>query len=238
MNYSEFLKEISLELKANAEPEFRKGMKKFFKEEINPIGVRRPVARKIANEFYKKHKEDFSFNEWISLSEELLKSKVFEEQDIGFFLAETQKKNFSKKTFSVFESWLKKYVNNWAHCDEICPHCIGPLIEEFPELIPEVSSWTQSSNRWLRRASMVSFVLIARKKDYSKEVIFNASKLLNDKDDLVQKAVGWTLREAAKANHKAIYLFLKKNKLKMPRTSLRYAIERFTEKEKKELMKK
>ncbi|MFH1588207.1 MAG: DNA alkylation repair protein [Candidatus Diapherotrites archaeon] len=238
MDCKGFLKEISFELNSNADPKFAKGMKGFFKEKINPIGVRRPITRKIANEFFKEHRNDFSFNEWILLSEEFLKSPVMEMQDIGFFLAEKQKKNFTKNTFDVFEFWLKKYVSNWVHCDELCPHCIGPLIELCPDLIPKISSWASSNNRWLRRASMVSYVLIARKKDYSKEVIFNALNLLNDKDDLVHKAVGWTLRESAKANKKAVYEFLKKNKLKFPRTALRYAIEKFSEKEKKELMEK
>lgn len=159
-------------------------------------------------------------------------------QDIGLFLTEKQKKNFNKKTFDLFESWLEKYIKNWAHCDELCPHCIGIVIEKFPELIPKVIQWSKSDNMWLRRASAVSFVLIARKKDYSKELIQIAGILLNEKEDLVQKGIGWTLREAAKANKKNIHEFLKKNKDFLPRTTLRYAIEKFSEKEKKELMKK
>jgi 3-methyladenine DNA glycosylase AlkD len=238
MNSSKLIQELRNNLTPFIEPKFAEGMKNFFKEPINPLGVRRPTTRKIANEFYSKHKSEFSFQKWIKLSEELLKTNIMELQDIGLFLIEKQKNQFTKKTFNLFELWLKKYISNWAHCDELCPHCIGFLLEKFPELIPKTNKWIKSKNRWLRRASMVSFVLIARKKDYSKQVIFNASNLLNDSDDLVQKGIGWTLRESAKANHKAVYDFLKKNKLKMPRTSLRYAIEKFSEKEKKELMKK
>ncbi len=238
MNTKTIIQRLRKELILNSSKEFSEKTKKFFTEPVNPIGVPRPVTRKITNDFYKENKSIFSFNDWIQLSEELLKRNELELQDIGFFLIWKQKNSFSKKTFNLFESWIKKYVSNWSHCDEFCPHCIGFLIQNFPELIPKVINWSKSKNKWLRRASAVSFVLITRKKDYSKEIIKIAKNLLGEKEDLVQKGIGWTLRESAKINKKTIHEFLKKNKLKLPRMTLRYAIEKFSEKEKKELMKK
>lgn len=235
---NELFSEIKQNLRKESEPAFALGMKKFFKEEINPIGVRRPKVRRLVNEFYLKHKKNLSFKHSIELCEKLMEENIFEYTDFAVLLIQKEKKNYSKASFKLFEKWIQKFINNWAHCDTLCPHSIGFLIESYPEFTENVFSWSDSKNRWLKRASIVSYVNICRKKDYSKEIIKTAENLLNDKDDLIQKACGWALREAAKKNKKEIISFIRKNKLKMPRTMLRYSIERFNEKEKKELMKK
>jgi len=102
----------------------------------------------------------------------------------------------------------------------------------------EVTSWTRSENRWLRRASIVSFIKPAREGRYIDVVQKTAQKLFPDGDDLVQKANGWILRESGKTNRERLERFLLKNGKNIPRTTLRYAIERFPEKRRKEILEK
>lgn len=233
-----YVAEINRELKKHSEPEFKEGMIRFFKEPITPIGVRTPVVRKQAAQFYREHKETLPTEDILSLSEELLKTEVMELGIFAIELLTREKKNFSKKTFSIFERFIDNYVHNWAICDLLCSNPVAYVYDKNPGLFPRVLKMARSKNLWKRRASCVIFPNIARKKDYTKEVIQIAEHLLDDKEDLIHKGCGWTLREAAKTNKKPILAFLRKNKLKMPRTMLRYSIERFTAAEKKELMAK
>ena len=238
MGIEQHFKNIVKSLEACSEKEFAKGMKAFFKEEINPIGVRRPALRKLVDDFFREHGENLPFADAIMLSEKLMKTGVFEHTDFALMLVDKYRDSYKKETFELFEGWIDKYITNWAHCDTLCPGPIGYMIFRHPELFPRVLHWTNSKNRWKRRAAAVSFVNIARKSDYATEVTAVAERLLNDNDDLVQKGTGWTLREAAKSNKRAIIAFLRKHKAVMPRTMLRYAIERFNNREKRELMEK
>ncbi len=236
-NINALKKEAKLLLKKNSNKKFIPNVKYFFKEKVNPLGIRMPKVRLLVKEFHKKH-PDLTYKEAVILCEELLKDDLFEQSIFAFFLISRFQKDYSKQTLNVFEKWIKKYITNWAYCDSLCPNPIGYLITEFPSLKSKIFSWHKSKNRWLRRCSLVSYVNIARNNDYSNQVVKTVSRMLKEEDDLVQKAMGWTLREAAKANKPPVLKFLRKNKLKLPRTTLRYAIERFTVKEKKELMKK
>jgi len=230
--------ELQQSLNRAAQPSYIPRIKVFFKEPVNPIGLARPITRKIVNEFYKSHKQELSFSQVLSLTETMLKTGKHEYCEAALFLVEKYKKEYSKETFPVFERWLSKYTDNWALVDTLAPSGIGLLIQTYPKLFSKIKLWTKSKNRWLRRASVVSFTSIARRTDYTKQVTALVSELLSDKDDLVQKACGWTLRESAKANKPAILKFLRTHKQKMPRTMLRYSIERFNKKEKKEMMGK
>ncbi|MBP6437543.1 MAG: DNA alkylation repair protein, partial [Paludibacteraceae bacterium] len=121
---------------------------------------------------------------------------------------------------------ITNYVNNWATCDTLCNHTIGEFIEMFPEYIVKLKDWATSHNRWLRRASSVTLIIPARKGNFLNEILEIADILLLDKDDLVQKGYGWMLKAASEANQQEIVDYVIKNKSIMPRTALRYAIEK------------
>jgi len=98
-------------------------------------------------------------------------------------------KFLKKEHIFLIKKWINKnYCNNWANIDHICPVIVSPLIEAYPDLIDEIITWTDSSNRWLRRASAVSFIKIARRGQYLTSVYKIAKKLFSDQDDLIQKA--------------------------------------------------
>jgi 3-methyladenine DNA glycosylase AlkD len=138
----------------------------------------------------------------------------------------------------VFERWVQHYVSNWASCDTLCNHTIGALVERYPVFLENLKTWTASENRWMRRASAVSLIIQARKGLFLNDVFDLAERLLTDADDLVQKGYGWLLKAASEAHQDAVFQFVMAHKAFMPRTALRYAIEKMPPTLKAEAMKK
>jgi 3-methyladenine DNA glycosylase AlkD len=115
---------------------------------------------------------------------------------------------------------------------------MGAFLMMYPEKTAEIKRWAQSENRWQRRASAVSLIVPARKGYFINEVFETASLLLHDKDDLVQKGYGWMLKVASKHHPEEVFDFVYRRKDIMPRTALRYAIEKLPAEQKKTAMAK
>jgi len=238
MSQVELLKQIRQELKKHIDSGYRDGEKKFFKEKIKNYGVRVPNRRKVAKKLFKEIK-DWEKEKVFKICEALLKSGYIEEATIAFSWVYGIREKFEKKDFKIFESWVKKYVDNWAKCDDFCTHTVGYLVFNYPELTKELLKWTKSKNRWIKRAAAVSLIYpFGKKKKYLKTILKIAKKLLMDKDDMVQKGYGWMLKEASKHHQKEVFNLVMKNKDRMPRTALRYAIEKMPDKLKKIAMEK
>lgn len=262
--------EIKKELRKNIDEKYKKGAQNFFKEEVKIIGVRIPVVRKISAKHFTSWsrqnlpsdsaEDSYVKKEIFNLCEKLLKAGSNEEVTIAFDWAFRLKKQFEKSDFNVFEKWLKKYVSNWASCDDFCGHAFGELFFQFPELFNQTKKWAKSKNRWLRRASAVILIYPVRKilhnlpqdkicnfsenrvsrstrtfsngvysirrKNVLKNIFKIADILLVDIDDMVQKGYGWMLKEASNIYPNEVFKYVMKNKKKMPRTALRYAIEK------------
>ena len=231
------IQKIRKELKSNIDLEYKKGSYRFFKEDIKLYGVRVPLVRKMSQKYFSEIK-DLDKKKIISLCDELLKSGYTEESVIAFDWIYRIKNQYNKNDFKVFESWVEKYVSNWGRCDDLCSHAFGYYIFQFPEFLPKTEKWTKSKNRWKRRVSAVCLIYSLRKKKYLENAFSVADILLEDSDDLVQKGYGWMLKEASNIYLGEVYNYVNKNKKKMPRTALRYAIEKMPKKMKTELMKK
>jgi len=228
------VEDIKNELKERTKDIDTSGQVKYFKESIKPWGLSNSEARKMAKKYYSKYKP--SYEEAVKIAEELLKSGYFEEGVIAFDLMIKYKKYFDKNSFKIFETWVDKYVHNWAWCDDISPHLINVVIEKYPELVTKLISWTGSKNRWKKRAAAVSLIPSARKGKFLKEIFIVCDQLLTDKDDLVQKGYGWLLKETSKFDEKRVIAYLEKHYKEMPRTAFRYALEKVNEKDKKRMM--
>lgn len=233
----DLIKSIQNEFKSLVDQEYKDGAENFFKEPLNIYGVRVPHVRRISRESYKKVK-DLSKKELFALCEQLADHGKHEEILIAFAWCYRRKKEFEPTDFPRFERWIKKYVTNWALCDDFCTHPIGLLVYEYPELLPKVFAWTKSKNRWLRRASAVSLIYPVAREKYLKEVFATADALLLDEDDLVQKGYGWMLKVASECYADDVYDYLAKHKHDMPRTAFRYALEKMPPDWKKDLMSK
>ena len=96
------------------------------------------------------------------------------------------------------------------------PDTMGDFIEKFPEYTDELKRWTQSDNRWMRRAAAVSLIVPAKHGKFLKESIEIAGLLLTDTDDMVQKGYGWLLKEASRKHTSEVFMYVMKNKKVMP----------------------
>jgi 3-methyladenine DNA glycosylase AlkD len=111
-------------------------------------------------------------------------------------------------------------------------------VAKYPESIEEIVNWTESPNRWMKRAAAVSLIIPAKHGQFLPEIIRIADRLLLDKDDMVQKGYGWMLKEASEQHLDEVYQYVLKHRKDMPRTALRYAIEKMPPEMKAEAMKK
>ena len=228
------IQKIREELRNNIDEEYKESVKRFFKEEITHYGVRAAVVRKISAKYFSSIKEK-SKKKIYGLCEDLLESGMMEERGIAFDWAFRLKNTYSPSDFRIFTSWLKKYVTNWGACDHICLP-LGIFISIYPEFIPKIKNWTTAKSRWVRRAAAVSMIYSVRNKKYLDSVFKIADSLLQDKDDMVQKGYGWLLKEASNVYPQEVFRYVMEHKKEMPRTALRYAIEKMPPEWKKKAM--
>ena len=235
--YDDLISEIREELTRNADERTKETAARFFKEGINCYGVKAATVLKIADKYFKQIKNEQK-QTIFSLCEELLGSDLFEESAIAFEWVYRMREYYEPEDLEIFEGWIGKYVNNWAKCDTLCNHSVASFIGSYPQYLSRLKEWTRSENRWFRRAAAVTLVLPARNGKFLEDVLEIADSLLMDEDDLVRKGYGWMLKEAGKAHQQEIFEYVMKNKKVMPRTSLRYAIEKFPQDMRKKAMEK
>lgn len=231
------LKELENILKKSANPKNAKNLQRFFKTGKGEygegdifLGITVPQQRKIVKEFC---------NLSIREIQELLDSKIHEKRMIGLFILIKKyerackiKDNKIKK--QIFEFYLKNArknnINNWDLVDLSAPNIMGSyLLDKNRKILYE---FAKSENLWERRIAVLSTFAFIRQSDF-KDSLKISEILLQDTHDLIHKSVGWMLREIGKRDKKVLEKFLKNNHKKMPRTMLRYAIEKFPEKERK-----
>jgi 3-methyladenine DNA glycosylase AlkD len=217
--------EIRKELQNKASEKTRHSGKRFFKEEIKSYGVKNPAVHKLARESYKKIEPLHKPNVFEGC-ELLWQSGYLEEAIIACDWSYYIKKQFEPGDFKAFENWVDSYVTNWATCDTFCNHTVGAFIEKYPEYLGRLKKWTASDNRWMRRAAAASLIVPARKGKFLEDILEIATLLLTDTDDMVQKGYGWMLKEATRQHQQEVFDFVVANKAVMPRTALRYAIEK------------
>jgi 3-methyladenine DNA glycosylase AlkD len=228
---------IRQELKNQADPQIRKTSQRFFKEGITCYGTKTAVVVAIAKKFWKEVTGRPKV-EIFSLCENLYQSGYLEESFIVSNWAHALTGRYEREDFVVFRYWIDTYITNWAACDGFCNHTIGDFIEKFPEYIDELKRWTQSENRWMRRAAAVSLIVPAKHGKYVDDVLEIADLLLTDNDDMVRKGYGWLLKEASRKHQKKVFDYVMNNRKSMPRTALRYAIELMPKELKTGAMKK
>jgi len=183
-------------------------------------GIKMPLQRKIAKDF-----ENLNYND----VRELMSSKIHEERMIGLLILQGKyehgNENEKEKAFN-FYIHNRKGINNWDLVDISAPKIVGTHLLERDKIL--LYDFARSKNLWERRIAILSTFTFIRAEKF--ETTFKISDiLLNDDHDLIHKAVGWMLREIGKKDLYAEEKFLKPRYKKMPRTMLRYAIEKFPE---------
>lgn len=229
------LLQIQTEIRKLADPEKAKNLMRFFKTGKGQygygdkfLGVIVPQVRILVKKY-----QNISFSQIV----QLLKSQFHEERLLALLILVMQYKNGDeKKQKKIFDLYLKnkKYVNNWDLVDLSAQHIVGAGLDgKDKKLLFKLAA---SKNLWDRRISVLS-TFFDIKKGNPKISLKIAEKLLGDKEDLIHKAVGWMLREVGKqCSQETAEKFLCKYAATMPRTTLRYAIERFSLEKRKQYL--
>jgi 3-methyladenine DNA glycosylase AlkD len=231
------LRTIRTELTRQADEKTAANYQHFFKEDVIFYGVKTGTVMSIAKKYFTQIKP-LGKKGIFELCEELFKSNYSEEAFIACEWTARLSKEYEVSDFELFEKWLNNYINDWAKCDTFCNHTIGSFIEKYPQFIENLKKWTKSGNRWMKRASAVSLIIPAKRGKFLSDIFEIADSLLTDRDDLVQKGYGWLLKDASIIHQAEIFNYVMKNKSRMPRTALRYAIERMPEDLRKQAMAK
>lgn len=185
-------------------------------------GLTVPQCRKIAHEFYELNSSEI---------QKLLESKIHEIRLIGLLiLVERYQKSNDKKEMVNFYIKNIKHINNWDLVDLTAHKILGDsLLNKSTKILEKMA---ESKNLWERRIAVISTAAHIKNNDF-KPIITLSKKLLRDEHDLMHKAVGWMLREMGKRSEIHLKAFLNQYANVMPRTMLRYAIEKFPENERK-----
>jgi 3-methyladenine DNA glycosylase AlkD len=196
------------------------------------LGLSVPLQRIIAKKYFK----EINIKD---LNTTLIRSKIHEHRQVALFLMVYRYEIEDKKgKDAIYNYYVKniKYVNNWDLVDSSAPKIIGSYLYDNPSKRNILYKWVKSDKLFIRRIAIVStFYFI--KKNYFLDTLKISKLLLKDKEDLIHKAVGWMLREIGNRNLKEETNFLDKHFKEMPRTMLRYAIEKFEEKERLKYLK-
>lgn len=221
----DILEKVRRELREASDEKTREQGLRYFREDVNLYGIRAKTTTDIARTNYaliKKAGKD----EILTMCDSLWMSGMIEESFVACVWSEKLVPAFVPADFAILEKWVHNYVTNWASCDTLCNHTVGDFIQKFPDYIADLKRWAHSENRWVKRASAVSLIIPARSGNFLNDILEIAEILLLDRDDMVQKGYGWMLKEASKPYQKEVFDFVMKNKALMPRTALRYAIEK------------
>jgi 3-methyladenine DNA glycosylase AlkD len=200
------------------------GVQWFFKEEIKSHGWYTADLRRAARQFRREIRKKFGLDFLVKVADELFSGTVLEEKVAAVFLLEKLDPEFGDREFTLFESWLDR-ISSWADHDGLVHYLTAPMVAARPARVKNVLRWSKSSNRWRRRAACVALIRGARVRMFFPEITKLSNLLLTDEDDMVQKGLGWLLRETAKYDPKRTVPYLMKIRKRTPRLVLRTACE-------------
>lgn len=198
-------------------------VQRFFKEEIQSRGWYTHELRKVAVRFRRTILREAGPDFLIRVADKLFQGRVLEEKVFAVFLLQGLVPGLGEAEFRLFETWLAR-VSSWADHDALVSYLIGPLMAAQPRRVSRVFVWARNRNRWHRRAAAVALIRGARVGRFRREIVRLSGVLQGDQDDMVQKGLGWLLREWAKFHPGVAVPYLMKNTT-LPRFVKRTACE-------------
>jgi 3-methyladenine DNA glycosylase AlkD len=211
-------------LKNGGSAEHAAGVQWFFKEEIRSHGWYTADLRRTMRRCRKEILREHNFSFLVTVADQLFSRAVLEEKIAAVFLLENLDGQCGNHEFKLFEKWLSR-ISSWADHDALVHDLIAPLIVAKPARAKTVFGWAKSRKRWHRRAACVALIRGTRARMFFPEIIRLSNLLLADEDDMVQKGLGWLLRETAKFDAKRAVPYLIKIRERAPRLVLRTACE-------------
>jgi 3-methyladenine DNA glycosylase AlkD len=211
-------------LRGGGSAERAAGVQWFFKNEIKSHGWYTADLRRAAVSFRREARKENGVDFLIEVADHLFSGSVLEEKIVGVFLLEKLDGEFGDKEFELFESWLDR-IGSWADHDGLVHSLISPMVAAKPARAKAVLQWAKSPNRWRRRGACVALIRGARARMFFPEITKLSDSLLADEDDMVQKGLGWLLRETAKFDAERTVPYLMEIRGRAPRLVLRTACE-------------
>jgi 3-methyladenine DNA glycosylase AlkD len=213
--------------------------RRYFKryETVAVFGVATPAVRRIAGDIARSRRNAWDVQAAIAFCDAMLRRPELEAKAVGLLVLGRWHGSYPRSLAGTARAWLAGGTcATWAAVDLLAPEVLKPLVERFPDLAATVAGWTSARSLWVRRAAAVTFVPFARHGRHLQLAYAVADRLLTDEHDLIHKATGWLLREAGKTDRGRLERFLRARGPRVPRTALRYAIERFPPAQRRSLL--
>ena len=210
---------------AHADPNWAAASQRFHKYEITCYGITSASWKKILRQFRKPFRR-LCLEERLQLAERLLQSGLLEEASIAVHLWALSMDDFTPQHFSHLDRGLDSF-NSWGTTDGFCIDVLQPLLREYrKDVLALLREWNQSENRWKRRASVVAFVRkIGATGEFVDEALELCENVIWDKDDMVQKGVGWALKDSMRGAREKVLEYVKDLRRRgVPSTITLYAI--------------
>lgn len=220
-------REVDRRLHDLADPEFAQGQRRFFKHEISTYGVRTVQLHAAARDVYRIVKP-WPVEARDEFMDRLWQLKGLEAAALGIHVYRRFAKTCGEREFRLFESWVDQYVDNWATCDGVASWLMAASIANCPRLALELPDWTVSSNRWRKRASAVALLQEAKAGRGIDIILTVTGCLFGVRDDMVEKGVGWLLKETYPKRPAETLAFLMGKRVEASRLTLRYAAEKMS----------
>jgi hypothetical protein len=226
-----------LEMRARPSGEF--DARRYFRgaSDLGFYNVGTTAVRSFAREIARENQTIWTIDHACGFAGILIQDRYLEVKSLGIEVLARFRRSFTPALLPTWKGWLaRNHSANWATTDAICGLLIGPLVLANPSLVERMPVWARDKNMWVRRAAAVGLIPSVRKGIGLSTAYQVARVLHDDPEDLIQKAVGWMLREAGKADLPRLEKYLRVNGPSIPRTTVRYAIERFPERKRKNLL--
>lgn len=194
-------------------------------------------VRAMARTVVAVHKGTWTIADAMAFADILMADRFLEAKGLAIEVVARFRRAFHRRLLVGWKRWLARNQSaNWATTDAICGLLTGPLLLDYPQLLSSVARWARHPNMWVRRASAVSLIPSARR-GIGLDAAYGVARALHpDHEDLIQKAAGWLLREAGKTDPTRLERYLRTNGPAIPRTTVRYAIERFSLAKRRQLL--
>ena len=230
-------REVRAALKRGGSAEHAKGVQWFFKEDVQSHGWYtddlRTFARKTRREILYQRGLEFL----VEVADRLFTGHVLEEKIFAVLLLENLAGQLDGSHFDLFESWIGR-ISSWADHDGLVHSLVAPMVGADRRRLRRVFAWAKSPDRWHRRAACVALIQGRQQSEFFREALQLSNILLKDKDDMVQKGLGWLLRVTAKADPQQTIPYLMSIRERAPRLVLRTASETLAPAEKKRILAK
>jgi len=219
-------KHIRTVLKNGGSAPHTEEVQRFFKHEVKSRGWYTGELRKVAVRFRRTIVAEHDMEYLLQVADQLFRGDVLEEKVFAVLMLQGLVSDFGKPEFKLFESWLDR-VSTWADHDGLVQYLIGPMIAADDSLLSRLPRWAKKKSRkpWHQRAAAASLIHSTRQHKNFSDIQRITEMLLTSSDDMVQKGLGWLLREAAKANPERTVEYLMTIRERTPRLVLRTACE-------------